>query len=259
MSSQPLRLAVVAPNGRMGAAVCGLADADPAFEVVARIIPPGEEGGVLLDAVDGELVEAMIDFSHREAMARHARWCANHGVAWVLGTTGKDPADRAAVVAACGRTVVFEASNFSIGVALLADLAARAAIVLGCEADVEIVETHHHHKRDAPSGTALTLGRAVAEARGQVLQAVMTNGREGLGDGRPKGEIGMHALRLADVVGRHAVHFGWPMEGLILTHEARDRRVFAAGALRAATYAVGQFRAGRRGGIGMSDLIGATG
>ena len=256
MNTAPLRLAVVAPNGRMGAAVCDLAAADRAFEVVARVIPPGESGGVLLTAVDGKQVDVMIDFSHREAIASHASWCAANRVALVLGTTGADADDQAAVAAAAQRIVVFEASNFSIGVALLADLAGRAARVLGVQADVEIVESHHHHKRDAPSGTALTLGRAVAQARGQVLEEVIAHGRQGLTGERPQGEIGMHALRLGDVVGRHAVHFGWPLEGLVLSHEALDRRVFAAGALRAAAFAAGRLAAGEVGRVGMVELVG---
>jgi 4-hydroxy-tetrahydrodipicolinate reductase len=255
MSQVATRVAVVAPNGRMGAAVCQLAAADAAFRIVGRIVPPGEHGGVLLHEVDGSDVDVMIDFSHREAVRAHADWCARHGVAWVLGTTGLNEADNAALHAALAQTVVFQASNFSIGVALLADLSARAAAVLGVQTDVEIVEAHHHHKRDAPSGTALTLGKAVAAARGQVLADVVANGREGLVGERAQGEIGMHALRLADVVGRHAVHFGWSMEGLVLTHEARDRRVFAAGALRAAAFAVQQQRSGARGRLGMGDLI----
>lgn len=257
MNTPPLRLVVVAPNGRMGAAVCELAAADPGLQTVARVIPPGESGGVLLADVHGAQVDVMIDFSHREAIAAHAAWCAEQGVALVLGTTGANAADRAAIAAASRRIVVFEASNFSIGIALLADLSARAARVLGLAADVEIVESHHHHKRDAPSGTALTLGQAVADARGQVLEEVIANGRQGLTGARPAGEIGMHALRLGDVVGRHSVHFGWPLEGLVLSHEAMDRRVFAAGALRAAVFAAGRLAAGQTGAVGMNDLVGA--
>jgi len=177
-------------------------------------------------------------------------------VAWVLGTTGLTADDDIAVAIAAKHTVIFQASNFSIGVALLADLSARAARVLGTDADVEIVESPHHHKRDAPSGTALTLGKAVAGGRGQVLEEVVAHGRQGLIGERPRGEIGMHAMRLADIVGRHSVHFGWSMEGLVLTHEARDRRVFAAGALRAATFASARRRAGEVGNVGMADLVG---
>ena len=253
--SEPIRLAVVAPNGRMGAQVARLADADANFEVVARIVPAGETGGVLLDQVDGGAVDAMVDFSHFSAAIEHAKWCADHEVALVLGTTGLTADMQNAVERAATRTCVFQASNFSIGVALLADLAAKAARVLGTDTDVEIVESHHHHKVDSPSGTAITLGKAVADARGQVYEDVAVDGRSGNVGARPKGQIGMHALRLADIVGRHSVHFGWPAEGLTLSHEARDRAVFAAGALRAAAFAHKTRAAGQVGLLSMRDLL----
>ncbi len=254
-SATPARVAVVGPNGRMGAALVALVEAEPGAALAAKVIPEGEQGGVLLGDVDPSAVDVLIDFSHQEAAAGHARWCAAHGVAWVLGTTGLTAADDASVAEAAARTLVFQASNFSLGVALLTDLAARAARVLGVAADVEIVESHHHHKRDAPSGTALSLAHAVAGARGQRLADVVTHGREGLVGARPQGEIGMHALRLADVVGRHEVHFGWGHEGLVLTHEARDRKVFAHGALRAALWCASERGAGRTGQVGMTDLL----
>ena len=252
-----IRVAVVGPNGRMGAALVQLVEADPNATLAAKVIPPTEQGGVVLSQIDPSGVDVMIDFSHRGAVFEHAKWCATHGISWVLGTTGLTDEDAAAVTAAAEQTLVFQASNFSVGVALLNDLAAKAARVLGVDADVEIVESHHHHKVDAPSGTALTLAEAVAGARGQQLADVVTHGRSGLVGARKKGEIGMHALRLADVVGRHELHFGWGNEGLVLTHEARDRRVFAAGALRAAHWCCQARGAGRvSGSVGMPDLLG---
>ena len=253
--SEPIRLVVAAPNGRMGAQVCRLAAEDDAFNIVARVIPPGEQGGVLLDEVDGTAADAMVDFSHHSAAVAHANWCADNGVALVLGTTGLSQEQQAAVEQAARRTTIFQASNFSVGVALLADLAARAARVLGVSADVEIVESHHHHKVDAPSGTAITLGKSVASARGQVYEEVAIDGRSCLVGARKTGEIGMHALRLADIFGRHTVHFGWPAEGLELRHEARDRAVFASGALRAAVFAHKTHSAGRFGVVSMRDLL----
>ena len=133
----------------------------------------------------------------------------------------------------------------------MADLCARAAKVLGEDADVEIIETHHHGKRDAPSGTALSLGHAVAAARGQDLSTVRRDGRVGQVGERPTGEIGFHAVRLADIVGGHEVHFGWGCERLVLKHDARDRKVFAQGALRAAAWLVEQ----APGRYGMADLL----
>lgn len=241
----------------MGAEVCALASENADFAVLARVIPPEETGGVLLQSVDGGPIDAMIDFSHHSVAPMHARWCAANGVALVLGTTGLTVDEQAVVDDAARQTVVFQASNFSLGIALLADLSARAARVLGTECDIEIVESHHHNKLDAPSGTALTLGEAVAGARGQVLRDVVANGRSGFVGERPAGEIGMHALRLADIVGRHSVHFGWPAEGLVLHHEARDRAVFARGALRAAAFCASLRRAGAVGARGMTDLLNA--
>lgn len=254
-ASAKVRLVVVAPNGRMGAQVCRLVAEDPAFSLHGCVVPPGEDGGVLLASVDAANADVMVDFSHRSAAADHASWCADHNVALVLGTTGLTDEDQAAVDAAAQSTIVFQASNFSVGVALLADLAARAARVLGVAADVEIVESHHHHKVDAPSGTAITLGKSVAAARGQVYEDVAVDGRSGLVGARKAGEIGMHALRLADIVGRHSVHFGWASEGLVLSHEARDRAVFARGALRAAAFAHKTRATGAVGVVGMPEML----
>lgn len=250
-----VRVAVFGPHGRMGKAVCELVEQDPQLQLAARIVEAGQAGGVELAAVDPTTIDVAIDFAAREAIGGNSGWCALHGVGWVLGTTGLTAADQGLVRLAAERTLVFQASNFSLGVALLADLAARAAKVLGTECDIEIVEAHHHHKRDAPSGTALTLGHAVAAARGQVLGEVRCDGRSGLVGERPRGQIGFHALRLGDVVGEHEVQFAWPAERLRLWHEARDRKVFAHGALRAAKWLVDQRGAARHGLFGMADLL----
>ena len=248
---EPLRIGVVGPYGRMGAALCELAENATDLRLVARIVEPGQGGGVLLADLKGLEFEVLVDFSHREAVAGHAAFVARHRIAWVLGTTGLTADDEAAVAQAARATAVFQASNFSIGVALLTDLAARAARVLGEDADVEIVEVHHSKKRDAPSGTALTLARAVAEARGQELDAVRRDGRSGLPGERPRGEIGIHAVRLADIVGEHEVMFAWPSERICLKHDARDRKVFAHGGLRAARWLVGK----APGRYGMAQLL----
>lgn len=236
--TEPLRVGIVGPHGRMGAALCELATSAQDLDLTARVVEPGQGGGVLLADLQGTEFAVLVDFSHREAVVAHAAFVARHRIAWVLGTTGLTDEDQHAVDTAATQTAVFQASNFSVGVALLADLAARAARVLGLDADVEVVETHHNKKRDAPSGTALTLARAVAEARGQDLDAVRRDGRSGLCGERPRGEIGMHAVRLSDIVGEHEVFFAWGPERLVLKHDARDRKVFALGALRAARWLV---------------------
>ncbi|MSQ82624.1 MAG: 4-hydroxy-tetrahydrodipicolinate reductase [Myxococcales bacterium] len=253
--NQRLRLGVFGPDGRMGSTVCELIQATKDLHLVARIVEAGHTDGQELTAVDPASVDIVIDFTAREAVGTNAGWCALHGVSWVIGTTGLNAADQLLVRAAAERTLVFQASNFSLGVALLADLAARAAKVLGLDADIEITESHHHHKRDAPSGTALTLAQAVAHARGQDLAAVRKDGRSGLVGERPRGEIGIHALRLGDVVGEHTVHLAWPAERLQLVHEARDRKVFAHGALRAARWLAERKTTRRHGLFGMADLL----
>ncbi|MBM4343087.1 MAG: 4-hydroxy-tetrahydrodipicolinate reductase [Deltaproteobacteria bacterium] len=255
--SQALRIGVFGPHGRMGRAVTELVWAADDLVLAARIVEPGQPDGHELASVDPTALDVVVDFTAREAIAANAGWCALHGVAWVLGTTGLTTADQLAVRAAAERTCVFQASNFSIGVALMADLAARAARVLGLDADVEVIEAHHHHKRDAPSGTALTLAQAVAHARGQDLAQVRRDGRSGLLGERPRGEIGVHALRLGDVVGEHEVQFAWPAERIALRHEARDRKVFALGALRAARWLVAEKARRTHGLFGMSHLIGS--
>lgn len=246
-----LRVAVIGANGRMGLHLCEVAAASPALLLAARVVPEGEEGGVTLAQLDPQSVDVCVDFSHRAAVAEIAQWVERHRKPWVLGTTGLAAFDEQALEVAARKAPVFLTSNFSIGVALLSDLCARAARVLGVEADVEIVETHHHGKRDAPSGTALSLGHAVAAARGQDLSTVRRDGRVGQVGERPYGEIGFHAVRLADIVGEHEVHFGWGSERLVLKHDARDRRVFAEGAMRAAGWLVNQ----PPGRYGMADLL----
>lgn len=251
-----VRVGVVGAAGRMGQHLCQLVEDAADLQLAARIVEPGQSGGMPLSQVDPNSVDIIIDFSTPHATAAVGEWVRAHGVAWVLGTTGLGPTEQAAVAAAARTVPVFQASNFSVGVALLTELAARAAAVLGLDADIEIVETHHHHKRDAPSGTALSLAKAVAAARGQDLAQVRRDGRSGLGDERPRGEIGMHAVRLADIVGEHEVVLGWPAERLRLCHDARDRKVFAHGAVRAARWLAG--RRGQPGVYGMSDLLGAA-
>ncbi|MBI5610951.1 MAG: 4-hydroxy-tetrahydrodipicolinate reductase [Deltaproteobacteria bacterium] len=255
-NGQAVRVGVVGAAGRMGQHLCQLVDDAADMQLAARVVEAGQSGGVPLAAVDANSVDILIDFSTPHATGAVAEWVTAHRVAWVLGTTGLGAAEQAAVTGAARAVAVFQASNFSVGVALLTELAARAAAVLGLDADIEIVETHHHHKRDAPSGTALTLAKAVAQARGQDLAQVRRDGRSGLGDERPRGEIGMHAVRLADIVGEHEVVLGWPAERLRLCHDARDRKVFAHGAVRAARWLAG--RRDQPGVYGMADLLGAT-
>lgn len=202
--------------------------------------PPGVP--VLADlAALAAASDAVIDFTHADTAEAHARALAETGVAWVLGTSGLSAANEAAVADAARRIPVVYAPNFAPGVTLVLALAERLAAALPAESyDAEIVEMHHRQKVDAPSGTAVGLGRAVARGRGVELEDVAVSGRDGHTGPRPPGAIGFAALRGGQVVGEHTLLFASGSEHIALTHRAFDRRVFATGAVRAAGWTVGR-------------------
>ncbi|MDA8231158.1 MAG: 4-hydroxy-tetrahydrodipicolinate reductase [Magnetospirillum sp.] len=187
-----------------------------------------------------EIADAVIDFTSPAATILHASLAAETRTALVIGTTGLGPDDEEQVRAAAARTPVVYAPNYSVGVNLLLALTERAAAVLGDDYDIEIVEMHHRHKVDAPSGTALGLGRAAARGRNAALEQVWRKSRDGHTGARPKGEIGFATLRGGDVVGDHTVVFAADGERMELTHKASSRAVFAKGAVRAALWAGGE-------------------
>jgi 4-hydroxy-tetrahydrodipicolinate reductase len=197
--------------------------------------------------------DVVIDFTHAAAVPAHAEAVAAAGCAWVLGTTGIDAPGQRAVAAAATRAAVVQAANFSPGVTLLLEAARRLAAALPAEAyDAEILEMHHRQKVDAPSGTALALGEAVARGRGMELAEVRDSPRDGQTGARRTGAIGFAALRGGQVVGEHSVIFAAAHEHIVLTHRAFDRAAFAAGAVRAAVWA-----ADRPPGLyGMTDVLG---
>ncbi len=185
--------------------------------------------------------DVVIDFTHAAAVSTHAAALAAAKTPWVLGTTGLFDADEGAVAAAAREVPVCAAPNFSPGVTLLLALAERMAAALPAESyDAEIVEMHHRQKVDAPSGTALGLGRAVAAGRGVDLAAMMESGRHGQTGARKTGAIGFAALRGGQVVGEHTLIFAGANEHIALSHRAFDRRIFAQGAVRAALWLVGR-------------------
>jgi len=181
-----------------------------------------------------------IEFSTPAATVKHARIAAQKGVAYIVGTTGMATCDEDVLREAAERVPVVYAANYSVGVTLLADLVRRTAASLGPEFDIEIVEMHHRHKVDAPSGTALALGRAAAAGRGVALDEVAVRGRDGVTGAREKGTIGFAALRGGDVPGDHTVIFAGDGERLELSHRASGRDIFARGAIRAALWAIGK-------------------
>ena len=242
-----MKIAIVGAAGRMGKMLTALADAEPELEVVAKV-----------DVADGfdktwpEGTEAVIDFSFHSAVPGYIAAAAEQGVAYVLGTTGLAPEEQAAVDEAARRIPVVQSGNYSLGVNLLLNLVEKAAKALGPGYDVEVVEMHHRHKKDAPSGTAIMLAKAAAAGRGVDFDAAAVYGRKGIVGERPAGEIAIHALRGGSVVGDHTVMFAGDVERVELTHKAQSREAFAAGALKAA-----QWAAGRRPGIyTMRDVLG---
>ena len=196
----------------------------------------GDDAAALIAASD-----VVIEFSSVGATVRHVALSAVHATAHVIGTTGLDAAAREKVVAAAARTPLVWAANMSLGVNLLLGLTERVARSLGPEAfDIEIVETHHRHKIDAPSGTALALGEAAARGRGVPLADVADRGRDGITGARKTGAIGFAALRGGDVVGDHSVVFAGLGERIELTHKAADRGIYARGAVHAARWLKGR-------------------
>jgi 4-hydroxy-tetrahydrodipicolinate reductase len=193
-----------------------------------------------------------VDFSLGSTVAEHARACAEAGVPLLVGATGFDADARAALDRAAQTIAVLIAPNTSLGVAVMSELLATAALSLGIAYDVEIFEAHHRTKRDAPSGTALSLGEVVAGARQQLLSDVATFDRHGQESPRQPGSIGFSVLRAGDIVGEHTVTFAAAGERLEITHRATDRITFARGALRAAAWLVGQ----PKGLYGMHNVLG---
>jgi 4-hydroxy-tetrahydrodipicolinate reductase len=184
--------------------------------------------------------QAVLDFTSPAATVAHAELAAQARLVHVIGTTGLEPAHLARLAACARHATLVRAGNFSVGVTLLTAVARRVAATLGADWDVEIVEMHHRHKVDAPSGTALMLGAAVAEGRGGALDALADRGRDGLTGPRGAGRIGFASLRGGDVVGEHEVIFAADGERVSLRHVATDRMLFARGAARAALWGQGR-------------------
>ncbi|HET7678788.1 MAG TPA: 4-hydroxy-tetrahydrodipicolinate reductase [Xanthobacteraceae bacterium] len=184
--------------------------------------------------------DALIDFTTPQATVALSALAAQAGIIHVIGTTGFSQADEGKLQEAAKSAAVVKSGNMSLGVNLLAALAKRAAKALGEDFDIEILEMHHNRKVDAPSGTALLLGRAVAEGRGVALGERSVRARDGVTGARKAGDIGFATLRGGTVVGDHSVIFAGPGERLELSHKAEDRMIFARGALRAALWARGR-------------------
>jgi 4-hydroxy-tetrahydrodipicolinate reductase len=230
-----MRIGIAGITGRMGTLLVEEAAAAGA-EVPGGIGLDGAGGFADIAALAAGS-DVVIDFTNAATAQTHAAALAAAGKPWVLGTSGLSDADEAAVARAAERIGVVYAANFATGVNLVLALAERMAAALPAESyDAEIVEMHHRQKVDAPSGTAIGMGRAVAKGRGQNFNDVMESGRHGHTGARKTGAIGFASLRGGQVVGEHTLIFAAGAEHIALTHRAFDRRAFAAGAVRAALW-----------------------
>jgi 4-hydroxy-tetrahydrodipicolinate reductase len=267
-----VRVAIAGAGGRMGQALVEATLADPAFALAAALdvagspalgtdpgAPFGRRTGLAIGAdVDAALAVAdvLVDFTRPEGTVAHVAACARAGVAAVVGTTGLSVAQTDALDAAARSVPIVYAANMSVGVNVLFALVETAARALGPDYDIEIVEMHHRHKVDAPSGTALRLGEAAAAGAGRRLADCAVYAREGVTGERPAGAIGFATLRGGDVVGEHMVVFAGTGERVELAHRAGSRRNFAGGALRAAAFVALRRAGGKSGRFDMRDVLG---
>ena len=268
-ANSDLRVVIAGAGGRMGltlihavAATKGvtLAGAVDAQDSAAIGRDAGELAGlgkngisVVADAAPLlRQADALIEFTIPAATLVFAELAASAGRIHVIGTTGHSSEEDAVIAKAAGRATIVKSGNMSLGVNLLAALVKRVAKTLNDDYDIEIVEMHHNKKIDAPSGTALMLGRAAAQGRGIDLNQHSARGRDGVTGARCAGDIGFASLRGGTVVGEHSVIFAGPAERVELTHRAEDRMIFARGALHAALWARGQ----KPGLYSMTDVLG---
>lgn len=263
-----LNIAIAGSSGRMGRALLEAVSQAHDLRLHAAL---EREGGSCLGKDAGELIGApvgvpirddvagalsgcdvLIDFTRPDATLRHMALCRQHGVKMVIGTTGFTPGEKEEILAASRDCGIVFAPNMSVGVNLLFKLLDTAARVLNEGYDIEVLEAHHRHKVDAPSGTALRLGEVVAHALGRDLAECAVYGREGVTGERSPSTIGFATVRGGDIVGDHTVLFAGIGERVEITHKASSRATFALGALRAA-----RFLAGRENGLyDMQDVLG---
>ncbi len=234
-----IRIGIAGISGRMGRLLAEEAAAAATLSGGTSRAGRGPDGVALFPdlAALAQHSELVIDFTHASTVVPHAAALAAAGTAWVLGTTGFDAAAAQAIETAAKSIPVIAAPNFCAGVNIAFAIAERLGATLPAASyDAEILEMHHRQKVDAPSGTALGLGRAVAAGRGVKLEDVMVSGRHGHTGARKDGEIGFATLRGGQIVGSHTLSFTAGSEQISLTHHALDRRVFATGAVRAALW-----------------------
>lgn len=269
VSKEVINVGVIGAGGRMGRMLIEAVNDNPQTALKAAI---ERQGSSLVGADAGEVaaighlnvhivddlkavvdnIDVLIDFSLPDATEQNMQLCAEHNVAMVIGTTGFNEQQEQVLSKASEKIAIVYAGNYSTGVNLSLKLLEMAAKAFGTDADVEVIEAHHKHKIDAPSGTAYMMAEAVAEARGQNLKEVAVYGREGQTGEREAGTIGIHAIRGGEIIGDHTVMFIADGEVVEITHRARARMTFAAGAVRAATWVIEQ----KVGQYNMQDVLG---
>ena len=248
------KLIVSGAAGRMGRRIIALAYEAGQFDIIAAVERQdhpdiGKDAGLVaaagpidvkLDSVYPANADVVIDFSQPTAADKTIDYCAENSAALVLGTTGLTPGQLGKIKAVSEKIPAVYATNMSVGMNVLFALVGKVASMLGDDYDIEIVEQHHRFKKDAPSGSALTLAENICKATGKKFPDCLTPGRSGKDALRQKGTIGVHAIRAGDITGIHSVIFGTLGEKLTLNHTAHSRDTFARGALRAAQWLVGK-------------------
>ena len=266
-----LKVVITGASGRMGQTLVNLVKKSDKLELVGAIerlnhewvgqdigvAMGGSELGVVVSEDPIEVIanaEAVIDFTTPSATIEFSKLAAQARAIHVIGTTGMSEEDLEKIKAASFHSVVVRAGNMSLGVNLLAALTKKVAAALDDEFDIEIIEAHHKHKVDAPSGTALMLGEAAADGRGIRLAELPERGRDGITGARNKGSIGFASIRGGDIVGKHDVLFASNGEQLTLSHNATDRNIFARGAIKAVLWGIDK----KPGQYDMMDVLGLT-
>jgi 4-hydroxy-tetrahydrodipicolinate reductase len=248
----PMKIAVAGASGRMGRMLIeAIHNADDATLTGALDIEQapsiGTDASTFLGVAASVLIESelakglsnaeyLIDFTRPEGTLRHLEYCATHGIKMIIGTTGFDDAGKAAIAAAAEKTAIMFAPNMSVGVNVTMKLLEMAAKSFAEGYDIEIIEAHHRHKVDAPSGTALKMGEVIAEALGRDLDECAVYAREGVTGPRDPSSIGFATIRGGDIVGDHTVLFAGIGERIEITHKSSSRVTYAHGSLRAARF-----------------------
>ncbi len=266
-----IKIAINGAAGRMGRRIAALAIESEQFDIVAALEAPGHEclgrdvgdlagagrfGVAVTSTADPlpDVPQVMVDFSLPEGTLAVLPACREAGIPMVIGTTGLTESQQAEIADAASQIPIIHAANYSVGINVLLKVVAEVAGLLGSEYDIEVAETHHRFKKDAPSGTAIALAKSICAATGADYGEVATLGRGGHCPRKP-GEIGMHALRVGDTVGEHSVHFGTLGETVTISHSAHTRDTFVLGALRAARW-LGRANAPASGLFDMTDVLG---